>query len=191
MINVRAIALFVAGLAAMILVGCVANDSTESKQSQRVQQQQSQYNIGQPVPVYNWSLERHLLIQLYNIRNQKAATHAIWRSNYGQVEGDCPSMGYGLPYDTSLTNPLMSTDEDQTGARNPALTSIGQAEPNGVFASTNTSATWVMCTGKGGSIEPIYVESKVTIYPYPISVDYATGRVTKAGHASVSINGLK
>ena len=121
--------------------GC--QKSQNSKEAARVQSQQGQYAIGQPVPAYDFSLERDLLIQLYNIRNQRVSTHSVWRSNYGSIEGDCPSMGYGLPYDTSLTNPLMATDEDQRGHRNPALTSISQPEPNGVFASTNTSATWV------------------------------------------------
>jgi len=164
---------------------CFEN-SQETKTAKAVQQQQSQYAKAQPVPAYDWSLERDLLIKLYNIRNNKVATHSVWRSDYGVVEGDCPSMGYGLPYDTSLTNPLMSTDEDAHGGRNNALTSVGQAEPNGVFASTNTSATWVMCVGPTGMIEPHYIESKVTVYPYPVSVNYTTNRVTKAGKASVS-----
>lgn len=173
------------------LTGCQTEVSQEAKTTQNVQKQQAQYSIGQPVPVYDWSLERHLLIQLYNLRNHKAATHAVWRSNYGTIEGDCPSMGYGLPYDTSLTNPLMATDYDSDGQEHQyqggALTSIGQAEPNGIFASTNTSATWVMCTNEAGLIEPVYVESKVTIYPYPLNVDYTTSRVMKAGKATISI----
>jgi len=173
----------------LTLSGCGQyTDSTNAKVAQEVQAQQGQYAIGQPVPKFDWSLERHLLTQLYSIRNQKVATHAVWRSNYGSVEGDCPSLGFGLPYDTSLTNPLASTDEDQRGNRNNALTSVGQAEPNGIFASTNTSATWVMCTGKAGAIEPIYVESKVTIYPYAVDVDYGTNHVMKAGETSVTVS---
>lgn len=171
----------------VILSGCQVNSGTEAKDVQRVSKQQAQYAIGQPIPRFDWSLERDLLIQLYNLRNKKAATHAVWRSNYGQIEGDCASMGYGLPYDTSLTNPLMATDEDMAGYDKASLTSIGQAEPNGIFASTNTSATWVMCIGEAGMIEPIYIESKVTIYPYPLSVDYDLNRVTKVGKATVSI----
>lgn len=172
---------------AISLVGCKA-DSVESKQTKQVQEQQAQYNIGQPVPAYDWSLERHLLIQLYNIRNKRVATHSVWRSNTGVIEGDCPSLGYGLPYDTSLTNPSMATDEDAQGYDHSSLTSIGQAEPNGVFASTNTSATWVMCTGAGGTIEPVYVESKVTAYPYALKVDYDKNRVYKTGRSTVNIS---
>lgn len=166
---------------------CESNDSQEAKQTKAVQRQQSQYAKAQPVPGYNFSLERDLLIQLYNIRNQQLATHTVWRSRNGTIEYDCPSMGYGLPYDTSLTNPFMATDEDQTGFRSQALTSIGQAEPNGVYASTNTSATWVMCIGPSGGLEPHYVETFVTTFPYPIKVDYETNRIIPAGKSTISI----
>jgi len=170
---------------------CGGDPSQESKDQQVVQQQQAQYGIGQPIPTYDWSVERDLVIQLYNIRNERVATHAVWRGDYSIIEGDCPSIGYGLPYDTSLTNPLMATAYDENGNHHSvsggALTSIGQAEPNGIFASTNTSATWVMCVGDGGIISPVYVEAKVTVYPYPINVDYDTNRVTRAGKATVSI----
>ncbi|HCE2656958.1 TPA: hypothetical protein NKQ64_004538, partial [Vibrio parahaemolyticus] len=151
---------------ALISTGCNSS-SQESKDRQAVQRQQEQYAASQPVPAYDWSLERHLVIELYNIRNMKAATHSVWRSEYGMIEGDCPSMGFGIPYDTSLTNPLQSV-----GNRSYALTSIEQAEPNGIFASKNTSATWVMCVNEAGVIEPVYVESKVTVYPYPVKIDY-------------------
>lgn len=172
----------------LFLNGCSLNDSQEAKDRQIVNKQQSQYAKGQPIPLFDWSLERHLVIELYKLRNQKVATHSIWRSDYGTIEYDCPSMGYGLPYDTSLTNPLMATREDQDGDEvGGSITSIGQPEPNGVFASTNTAATWVMCIGDGGVIEPHYVETKVTVFPYPVKVDYDKQRVIRAGKASVTI----
>ena len=91
---------------------CDSRSTTESRDSKIVQRQQSQYAIGQPIPAFDWSLERHLVIELYKVRNSKAATHSVWRSDRGLVEGDCPSYGYGIPYDTSLTNPLVATDID-------------------------------------------------------------------------------
>jgi len=165
----------------VVLSGC--NNETSNKEAKKVSAQQDQYEIGQPVPVFDWSLERHLLIQLYSLRNQKAATHSVWRSDYGMIEGDCPSLGYGLPYDTSLTNPLKSTSH-----RGSALTTIEQAEPNGIFASKNTTATFVMCVGDTGALEPMYIESKVTAYPGPVNVDYKTNRVKRIGPASVTIS---
>lgn len=182
----RKIGFLLLSMLSLVLAGCWEGTS-ETKDTKRVLQQQEQYSIGQPIPAFDWSLERDLLIKLYRTRNQKVTTHSVWRSDYGTIEGDCPSYGYGIPYDTSLTNPLMATDTDQSGARNTALTSIEQPEPNGIFASKNTSATWVMCLGESGQIEPVYVETKVTVYPGPVVVDYTNNRVVRSGAATVLI----
>lgn len=173
-------------LTLLFLVGCDDTTSQEQRDAVSVNAQQSQYAASQPVPAFNWSLERHLVTQLYQLRNQRAATHSVWRSDRGLVEGDCASIGFGIPYDTSLTNPLKST-----GRSGYSLTTIEQAEPNGIFASKNTQATWVMCAGDGGMIEPVYVETKVTVFPYPVKVDYGSNRVIKAGDASVKIKPTK
>ena len=167
-------------LVTFMITGCNRNGQ-EKLDRKAVQAQQSQYSKSQPVPKYNWSLERHLVTELYNVRNQKAATHSVWRSDRGLIEGDCKSIGFGIPYDTSLTNPLQGY---RTGA---GVTSIEQAEPNGIFASKNTAATWVMCAGTNGRIDPVYVETKVTVYPYPVEVNYDKNRVVKAGKSSISI----
>lgn len=160
--------------------------SQEAKDKKQVQAQQSQYAAAQPVPMYDWSLERHLMIELYNMRNMKAVTHSVWRSDRGLIEGDCPSIGFGIPYDTSLTNPLKALWKSGSQGRASAVTE--QAEPNGIFASKNTAATWVMCAGKTGQIEPVYVETKVTAYPYSVKVDYEVNRVAKVGDATVTIS---
>jgi len=172
----------------MFSVTACKTDNESTIEAKNVGKQQAQYAIGQPVPMYDWSLERYLVIQLYNVRNRKVATHSVWRSDRGMIEGDCPSFGFGIPYDTSLTNPLVATDEDQYGGRNNALASIEQPEPNGIYASKNTQATWVMCLGEAGAIEPVYVETKVTVYPGPVDVNYTTNRVTRTGKATVIIN---
>ena len=77
-------------LSCVVLMGntCDNGSTTESRDSQAVQKQQSQYAIGQPVPAFDWSLERHLVIELYRVRNSKAATHSVWRSDRGMIEGD-------------------------------------------------------------------------------------------------------
>jgi hypothetical protein len=186
--------LFILVLVSVSLVACgkPRAASQDTKDAQAVSRQQSQYSKAQPVPAYDWSLERHLVIQLYNVRNTEATTHSVWRSDLGTIEGDCVSIGFGIPYDTSLTNPLVATNRSQNGDRHTqqggALASIEQAEPNGIFASKNTAATWVLCAGESGNIDPVYVETKVTTYPYPVTIDYDKNRVQKAGKSTVSIS---
>lgn len=163
---------------ASLVIGC-KTETQEDRDRDHVLEQQKQYAARQPVPTYDWSLERELLRKLYDLRNQRVATHSVWRSDYGTIEGDCASMGYGIPYDTSLTNPLAMF----VGRGGGHSVAVGQAEPNGVFASTNTAATWVLCTAADGALEPVYVESHVTVYPRPMSVDYETNRVTPVSGA--------
>lgn len=190
----RTIISIILGLAVTLtLAGCDPEEKTTSAQKEEaaaVDRQQSQYSKGQPIPAFDYSLERDLLIQLYKIRNQKVTTHSVWRGNTSVIEGDCPSMGFGLPYDTSLTNPLVGqeikTDWTSSGGKNPAV-AIGQPEPNGVFASTNTSATWVFCVNKAGLIEPTYVEAKVTAYSGPVKIDYEKNRVVRIGKSNVTL----
>ena len=175
---------FVLILASVLsMTACNVQNQSE-KDAATVERQQEQYASAQPVPAYDWSLERHLVIELYNVRNMRAATHSVWRSDLGTIEGDCPSMGFGVPYDTSLTNPLTAVDFGRSGYDRHV---VEQTEPNGIFASKNTAATWVMCTNELGQIEPVYVETKVTTYPYPVTVDYDNNRVKNAGKSTVSI----
>lgn len=173
---------------AIMLSSCVKPTATD-KEAEKVDQQLAQYSIGQPVPAFDWSLERDLMVKLYQLRNKKVATHTVWRSDYGMIEGDSPSIGYGLPYDTSLTNPLqLSRRILRNGTDSWIEGVIEQQEPNGIYASKNTTATWIMSVDKTtGQIIPLYIEGKVTVYPYPVKVDYENNRVYKAGQASTTI----
>lgn len=181
---VPAITIITIAICGIVLTGC--DDSANRQDSRAVERQQSQYSKAQPIPAYDHSLERQLVIDLYNIRNETLQTHSVWRGMTSVIEGDCPSLGYGIPYDTSLTNPLSRS----TGS-NGAI-ALGQAEPNGVFASTNTSATWVFCIAASGNAEPHYVEAAVTVYPGPVEVDYSANMATRIGDATVFIKaGLK
>jgi len=176
-------------LSALALTGCNREVTQEELDSRLANKAQSQFAAGQPIPVFDWSLERQRVIDLYMIRNQEATTHSVWRSNTGMVEGDCPSSGFGIPYDTSLTNPLQLSSRrfQANGGGHYVEGAVEQAEPNGVFASKNTNATWVLCIGVSGALEPVYVESKVTAYPGPVNVDYETNRVTRTGTANFTI----
>ncbi|PCI28007.1 hypothetical protein COB52_04205 [Candidatus Kaiserbacteria bacterium] len=161
----------------MLALSACGDSSSDGKDKAAVELQQKHYSVAQPIPAFNWSLERDIVIQLYQARNEEVATHTVWRSNTGKVEGDCSSIGFGLPYDTSLTNPVKVGYTSANGG----VGIVEQAEPNGIFASKNSSATWVMCVIQNGdlvSTVPIYIESKVTVYPMTVEVDYKTDRVT-------------
>lgn len=188
------------GLAAIAVTFLMASDcnenssNSEERDKSAVEEQQSLYQKSQPVPKFDYSLERDVAIQLYKARNERVTTWTVWRSDMGQIEGDCPSVGYPIPYDTSLTNPLQA--QTYTGYQSITSTAIEQAEPNGLFSSKNSIATWVRCITKVGDEEveaPVYIESKVTAYPFPVEVDYDKNRVVpvRDGKPSVTIEASK
>jgi len=156
-----------------LIAGCGKHDKVEQAENKKVQEQQAQYNTAQPVPFFDFSLERDVAIQLYKARNEKVATHTVWRSDYGMIEGDTPSIGYPIPYDVQLTNPQKPSLSGSHGG----ITTVEQAEPNGLWSSKSSIATWIRSV-KDGVECPIYVEGKVTCYPYPVVVNYETNRVT-------------
>ena len=173
--------IFLAIISIFVLMGADSCSSSESRDREDVEKQQDQYRKVQPIPRFDWSLERDVAGQLYRARNERVSTWTVWRSDYGKVEGDCPSIGYPLPYDTSFTNPLQRVYNGSV---------IEQAEPNGLFSSKNSISTWVRCvyTVNGKRVEaPVYIESKVTAYPFPVIVDYATGRVQPVANTMPSV----
>jgi hypothetical protein len=64
--------------------------------------------------------------------------------------------------------------ESEGGARNKIndngeLQTIPQADPNGLYMPTSSSATWVMLKDpKTGKIHPVYVESDITVSPFKL-----------------------
>lgn len=139
-----------------------------------VNKQQEHYRVNQAVPFYEWSLELDAYKQIYDARVKDIVrTWTIWRSDHGMILGDCASIGFPIPYDVQMTNPLKKVREHSVA--------IEQPEPSGLYSSKNTVATWVrqVIEVQGTTVVvPIYIEDKVTAYPYPILVDYETNRVT-------------
>lgn len=164
-----------------VLAGCNGSEVTnnqDTRDAQVVDRQQSQYAVSQAVPFFQWSLPRHLLIQIYELVTTRVTnTYTIFSSNgTGQIYFECPSMGYAIPADTSLTNPDQVITLDR-GSYGNSMVTIGLAEPNGVYASENTDGTWAMCYHPSGVLVPVYTELKVTTFPAPVIWDEGTQRI--------------
>lgn len=163
--------------------GCGGPPSQRATEKATVDRQQDIYLKAQPVPTFDYSLERDRITALYMARMNAAQTWSVWRSQTGMLEGDCPSSGYPLPYGVQLTSP----DVLAYAGTNVGTATLSQAEPNGLFTNGVTSTgTWVFCV-TDGVIAPVYVESFVTVYPYPVTVDYRDGRVQRAGALTVTL----
>ena len=147
------------------ILGC--EPTSDQKDSATVQSQMDIYQRNQPIPILLYSQDRDNLIQIYQMKATEArSTHAVVRGTTGEYLWDCPSVGFPLPADTQLTNPLVASWRGGS-----AVGIVEQAEPNGLFTSKNTDGTYVLCVLSDGSVSPQYTEMKIETFSRPISVD--------------------
>lgn len=142
--------------------GC--ESTSEDLDRDVVNRQQTHYGKGQPIPFYDFSIPRDVLIQIYNVVTQGARnTYSVIETITGETKFHGPSIGYGIPTDMQLTNPLQPAHQTRYDSG-----IIEQAEPNGLFSSKNTDGTWVLFVDDNGDITPVYTEHKVTTYPFAV-----------------------
>ena len=154
----------------IFLTGC-DDKSSDAKDQELVNKQQGQYGKVHPLPFFDHSIPRDVYTQIYEVVTTKAyTTYTIIESITGMTKFHGVSIGYGIPVDTSLTNPLQ-----KYSGRHLADAVIEQAEPNGLFSSKNTDGTWVLFVQSDGSVTPIYTEHKVTTFPFPVVPDGSGG----------------
>ena len=149
--------------------GCTAPPRSAASIEQSSQDlQMQQFLRNQPVPSYDWSLERHMLIQLYAARQKATNTFSVVQSEFtGKILWSCPSMGFPLPYATQLTNSLQLIQKNDSGHWYDGV--VGQQEPNGLFSPPAADGTWVPCVDEKGRITPVYEERKVTTFLRPVT----------------------
>jgi hypothetical protein len=138
--------------------GC--DGDSRQKEREIVERQDKRYIETQPPPSFDWSLERHMFTQLYEARNKSVATFSYVRNQYtGKVMSWCASLGFPIPANTQLTNPMKLAYDH---------TPVPQSEPNGLYSSPSTRGTYVMCVRKGGKVVPRYYEQDVETYVTPM-----------------------
>jgi len=147
----------------LLISGCTAITDPDETESNRVEDQQNIYIDSQPVPTFDWSLERHIFIELYKARNNAVQTYSYIRNWQGQVVFSCKSIGFPLPSNLQLTNPEREERIYQGGI------SLPQAEPNGLFSSPSTMGTYVFCINSDGTVSPSYFEASVETHLSPLN----------------------
>ena len=141
-----------------MLVGC---GETEENQYTKELMNQAYDAVGFP-DVSNY-FERAQLKEIYELRDDPNLICYWYTKNdmSGKwiYQGKC--IGYGIPYTTSMTaSESLQKIETTVGAE---WEIVPLAEPNGLYASPSTSATWILSVNEDGGITPIYVESEITV----------------------------
>ena len=169
-------------LFALVTAACEDRQSANEREQENVNAQQEAFLRAQPTPVFSWSLERALMIQLYQARNARVLTYSYVLNAYnGSILMSCESLGFPIPATMQLTNP-------ETVVRTAnGTTTVAQAEPNGLYAPPSTSGTWVMCIAPGGGVEPRYVENHVITTVRPMRMQDGQLVPVESGHATITL----
>lgn len=172
----------------ILFLGCEIN--SERQDQVVVNDQQTHYQKTQPIPFFDYSLPRDVYGQIYKAvaSGKFRATYTIITSWNGDLFFEGPSISFGIPADTQLTNPLQSLRYNGSV--------IEQAEPNGLFSSKNTDGTWVLFVDPdSGTTYPLYTELKVSTFPFPVKQVESSKAWVKAGTMKpvfeIDLSGIK
>jgi hypothetical protein len=151
----------------LTLTGCeLEQDSDDAQRSQQERiLQEATAQTGMPA-IKNFR-ERKLLKQILEMRDQDGLvtyTYTVPETT-GRPVFLCNSIGYGLPAATQYTNPQKIEYSGSTG-----VTTLPQADPNGLFSPDSAEGTWVMCSDPSGSgkTRPVYVEPRIIVSPFKL-----------------------
>lgn len=166
----RLILLFIIGL--IFLSGCSTTDlNADTKQTQKQEELEKEMRgkIGDPEITEFWEAQNYNKI-MEKRDNPKLICYWYTKNEYtGKYiyEGQCS--GFGVPYSTQISNPEKIVEGDKelgydlSGYINYPM-SKPQAEPNGLYMPTSSSATWVLVYDQKTK------ESKVEYVEHLISV---------------------
>lgn len=146
----------VTSVAASLLVVAGCDDTAQDKESR--QQQSASVNLinNQPVPDIGYSQMRQNLIELETAEATGVQTTSFFfNANIQDPIRSCPSIGVPIPNTASLSNPHQAL----WGGNSSAV--IDQMDPNGVYAPTSSTGTFVMCVDQNGQPHPAYWEGPV------------------------------
>ena len=148
------------------MVGCsdeIQQTGTAKDQNNQQEKIAEESNRQAGMPNVKNFFEKKTAKKIWELRdNPDLITYAYTQNMDGQYVylGQC--IGYGLPYTTQYTNP----EKIETGGRNGSYwsTSIPQADPNGLFSSETTNATWlILVNEETGEQEVVYSEPSIIV----------------------------
>lgn len=147
------------------------DESIQKPNADKVQQKQTEQSlseanrqIGMPA-IVNFQ-ERKLMKMILELRDQENLVTYCYLVNemngkVGQFLGK--GIGFGIPAATQFTNPEKITHKETY--QGGSYGTLPQADPNGLFMPTSTSATWYMLLDENGKPHPVYIEPLIIVSP--------------------------
>lgn len=155
-------------LSTLTLVGCgeeVTPTGSEKDINKQQKQMLEESNRQTGMPNIKHNFEKKMAKDIWELRdNPDLTTYAYTQNMDGQYVylGRC--VGYGLPYTTQYTSPEVFVDEDFDLGDGWGGVVLPQADPNGLYSSETTNATWLMLINEDtNEREIIYSEPSIVV----------------------------
>jgi hypothetical protein len=152
----KKLALILPFIVALTACDIQPNSTQIERRKQEEMNMQAVTSVG--MPAINNFAEKRMMKDILELRDQNVATITYVSDLNGRLHKRCNSIGYGLPYATQYTNPMRTTADGH------GITTIPQADPNGLYSPASAEGTWVMCVFNGKP-KPVYIEDRVTVSP--------------------------
>lgn len=147
--------------------GCDESQSSNSQLAAKQEQIMQEANRQAGMPAIVNFQERKLMKMILELRDQENLVCYAYivpeMTGKPVFIGKC--IGYGLPYATQYTNPEARLDGSAAGE----LTTIPQADPNGLFMPASADGTWLMMIDpQTNEVKPVYCEPKILVSPFKL-----------------------
>ncbi len=155
------------------LLGCVEGESSDQKQANATERNLSELNrqVGMP-NIANYQQKKLMKMIFELCDKEKLICHAYLKSDYtGKLIylGKC--MGFGIPFSAQYTSPQKLVNRYGNTIKSTRYEPhiMPQADPNGLFMPTSSSATWLMMINpKTNKPQPVYIEPEIVVSPFPL-----------------------
>lgn len=186
--NLNTIAGGLAAAAALVisLAACTSHPSAQqAEQNQQQQDTQSLIN-NQPLPHFGYSQIRQTAIDAETISADGTQTTSFF-FQMGDPDPvfSCPSLGEPVANTASLSNPLQPYNGSQTTDGGDV---VDQMDPNGIYAPSASSGTYVICVNSSGAKYLEYWEGDVMTVTSGATWDSATHTLKVLGAPTAVIH---
>lgn len=148
----------------VVMTGCEVSQEAEREQSKQTAKILNEINneIGMPNLV-NFQ-QKKLMKMVYELCDKEdLICYAYIKSDYqGKLMFIGKCIGFGIPFSAQYTNPEKRIYHSEGGT-------IPQADPNGLYMPTSSSATWLMMVDpETKEARPVYIEPEIVVSPFSL-----------------------
>ena len=141
-------------------------DQIQAKQT-ATSMAEAQRQVGMP-NIVNFQ-QRKLMKMIYELCDKEdLICYAYIKSDYqGKLFFIGKCIGFGIPFSAQFTNPEKVVHQRKYNGG--SFGTLPQADPNGLFMPTSSSATWLMMIDpETNKPRPVYIEPEIVVSPFPL-----------------------